>query len=149
MVAPRRILVTGSRDWADYKAVARELVRYISENSVLRNDSFGYPVDWDTQGWVIVHGACPTGADHWADEYAISNWIEVERHPADWALHGPAAGPRRNTEMVDEGADVCIAFVKECVRPFCKRPKPHWSHGTSDCIRKAEAAGIEVRRIYA
>jgi YspA, cpYpsA-related SLOG family len=142
---PRRILVTGSRDWVDRLTIARELVRYISETSVLLTDSQGLPVDWDTQGWTIIHGDCPTGADAWADEFAIGNFIAVERHHADWREHGKRAGFLRNEEMVDAGADICLAFINPCTSEKCRHPKPHGSHGTVDTIRKAHWAGIEVR----
>jgi hypothetical protein len=140
-----RILTTGSRDWSDYRTIARELVRYISDNAVMSTDSQGFPVDWDTQGWVIVHGHCPTGADAWVDEFAVTHFIEVERHEADWRRYGSRAGFKRNSEMVDAGADVCLAFINPCTKEECQAPKPHGSHGTVDTIRKASQLGIEVR----
>lgn len=141
----RRILVTGSRDWSDHWVVSRELVRYISENANLSTDRHGFPVDWDTQGWVVVHGHCPTGADAWADEFAVTHLIEVERHQADWREYGKRAGFKRNSEMVDAGADICLAFINPCTSDRCTAPKPHGSHGTVDTIRKAHALGIPVR----
>lgn len=142
---PRRILVTGSRDWADYRVIARELVRYISENAAMATDSLGFPVDWDTQGWVVVHGDCPTGADAWTDQFAVTHFIEVERHQADWREYGKRAGFLRNGQMVDAGADVCLAFINPCTSTTCTAPKPHGSHGTVDCMKKAHWGGIEVR----
>src|SRR5262245_56936980 len=141
----RRVLVTGSRDWSEYRTISRELVRYISENAVMGTDSQGFPVDWDTQGWTIVHGHCPTGADAWADEFGVVNFIEVERHEADWKEYGRTAGFKRNSEMVDAGADVCLAFINPCIKEDCGAPKPHGSHGAIDTVRKAHAMGIEVR----
>lgn len=127
---PRRVLVTGSRDWSDQQAVARELVRYATGN------------------WVLVHGACPTGADKIADDWATYHGITVEPHPADWRQFGKVAGYKRNQEMVDLGADVCLAFMRPCTKPTCRMPKPHWSHGTVHCAKRARAAGIEVREIH-
>lgn len=140
-----RILITGSRDWSDHLTVAREIVRYISENAPMATDSQGFPVDWDTQGFVIVHGDCPTGADAWADQYAIENWIEVERHPADWRSYGKRAGFIRNDKMVDAGADICLGFINPCTKENCRAPQPHGSHGAMDTVRKAHGVGIEVR----
>jgi hypothetical protein len=81
---------------------------------------------------VLVHGACG-GADAMADAlWKLWGW-PTEPHPADFALLGRAAGPQRNTRMVDLGADLCLAF-----------PLPG-SRGTKDCVQRARAAGIPVR----
>lgn len=60
-------------------------------------------------------------------------WLTEEPHPADWSW-GNGAGMHRNQEMVDLGADVCLAFI---------RGK---SSGTRDCADKAAKAGIPVIR---
>lgn len=117
----KRILITGSRDWTDTRAIADALLDL--------ND--WYPIDWDEV--VIVHGHCPTGADHIADVFASSYNIRVERHPANWGLHGKAAGPLRNKKMVDLGADIVLAFPKGK------------SKGTRGCIKLAEEAGLTVK----
>lgn len=111
-----RILVTGSRDWPSSRRseIERALVEHYKP------------------GAVIVHGDCPTGADFFADHAALSWGWEVERHPADWTKHRKAAGPLRNQEMVNLGADVCLAFPLGA------------SRGTRDCMARAEAAGIPV-----
>ncbi len=115
---PPRILVTGSRDWRDAQTLDHALRFY-----------------WETTppGTVLVSGACPTGADRLAEEAWESWGGPVERHPADWDRHGKAAGPRRNQEMVDLGADICLAF-----------PLPG-SRGTRHCMAAAERAGIPVQ----
>lgn len=146
VVRPRRILITGSRDWTDRTTLAREIVRYVSEHAVMGVDSQGLPVDYITTDWVIVHGACKEGADYWADEFAVVNLIEQEPHPADWKRYGRRAGMVRNAEMVQEGADVCLAFINPCTKINCWRPRPHGSHGSTHCADLAEANGIEVRR---
>jgi len=56
----------------------------------------------------------------------------VEVHDANWQKHGNAAGPIRNQEMVDLGADVVFAF------PLGE------SRGTNDCIQRAVKANIPV-----
>ena len=38
----------------------------------------------------IVHGACPTGADLFAEQFANDYKIRLERYPADWS-QGPSA----------------------------------------------------------
>lgn len=117
----RRVLVTGSRDWKD-----RSSVWYALQGELERYGSI-----------VVVHGACPTGADDIADRWAWGMYQEghqamPEDHPADWDRYGKAAGPIRNKHMVDLGADVCHAFPIE------------GSRGTFGCMRLAEEAGIPV-----
>lgn len=113
-----RILVTGSRDWDNRVAMYHELCKAATE-----------------VGTTVVHGACPTGADQIADEWAEHQPdVEVERHPADWERYGKSAGFRRNKEMVDLGADICLAFIK------------NGSKGASMTARLAEEAGIPTVR---
>lgn len=114
-----RILVCGGRDFADRLAVIRELDRLtIDDGDMLPR-----------RGTVIIHGACPTGADCWADEWAVVNWCQIDEFPADWATHGRAAGPIRNQRMIDEGKpDLVLAFPG--------------GRGTADMVRRARAANI-------
>jgi hypothetical protein len=127
-----RILVTGSRDWEDYGRVAEALtaavLHFAEENNLLG------PTDYVT----VVHGACPTGADRMADDFAggVCRWT-VERHPADWDRYGKAAGFRRNAEMVKAGADICIAFIR------------NGSAGASHTADLALRAGIPTMRYTA
>lgn len=118
---PYRILVTGSRTWDDHDLVRDALTMAIYQN---------VPA-------VIVHGACLSGAD------AIASWwvrrykflgVTEEPHPADWKLHHRAAGPRRNKAMVDLGADLVLAFIR------------NGSRGATGCAALAEAAGIPTKR---
>lgn len=84
---------------------------------------------------VLVHGAA-SGADSMcAEVWGDFLGRDVEPHPADWTRHGKAAGPIRNQEMVDSGLDLLIAFPG--------------GRGTADMVRRAEAAGIPVRRVEA
>ncbi|MDR3084437.1 MAG: DUF2493 domain-containing protein, partial [Streptomyces sp.] len=141
MVQPYRVLVTGSRDWDDKHAVWHTLA-----STILANAPADAPV-------VVVHGACPGGADFhaaaWAQRARADGRrpVEEERHPAQrhrtqdfgpW----PGAGPRRNAYMVGLGADCCLAFIGPCTSPRCRRPDPHPSHGASGCADLAENVGI-------
>lgn len=127
-----RVLVTGSRDWEDGNLIF----------GVLDDIGFEVGLDW----MVVIHGACPTGADHYADLWAEARDTGLSRHPADWDRHGKAAGPRRNAEMVAAGANVCLAFIGPCRKRNCRQPQPHGSHGATGCADLAEKAGIETRR---
>ena len=121
-----RILVTGSRTWQDARAVEHALTST-------------YFATTATAPVTLVHGACPRGADAmasaWAADLKRSGWvIAEERHPADWQRNGKAAGLLRNAHMVNLGADVCLAFIRD------------GSRGATHCAGLAEQAGIEVRR---
>lgn len=108
-----RILITGSRSWTDESVIQQALDKYAA--------------DGDT----LVSGACRTGADAIAEKYWTGRG-PIERYPADWRKHGKFAGPKRNQEMVDAGADICLAFPEQ------------GSKGTKHCMKAAEAAGIKV-----
>lgn len=118
----KRILVTGSRDWVDRQRINDALfdeIRTFTPNPC-----------------VLVHGGCPSGADHIAHTLWVTNMpgrpIEVYR--ADWDTHGKKAGFLRNQHMVDLGADVCLAFIKD------------GSAGASMTANLAEEAGIVTKR---
>jgi YspA, cpYpsA-related SLOG family len=134
MTGTYRILVTGSRTWDDGPAVWEALEAI-------------HPGGRDL---IVVHGACPWGADShaawWARVHGAAGGITGEPHPADWNAHGKRAGFIRNAEMVSLGANVCLAFLMPCTDPKCRRKEPHGSHGASHCAALAEKAGIPVRR---
>jgi len=134
---PYRILVTGSRDWADENLIAGALLHETSRVPASR-------------GIVVVHGGA-RGADTMAHRVAVHYEWQVERHPADWGApcgkcnprhriagkdgntYCPLAGHRRNQAMVDLGADVMLAFIKDR------------SRGATHCADAATRAGIPVR----
>lgn len=114
-----RILITGSRDWED-----RSIIRAAILNELM------------SQGGVqhtIIHGGA-LGADSMADSIAREVGLTVECHPADWTTHGKKAGFIRNTQMVESGADVCLAFIK------------NESRGATMCADIAERNGIRTAR---
>lgn len=129
-MTPFRVLVTGSRSWP-----APDVVWSALNDAHHEAHAAGRPL-------VVVHGACPRGADaHAADWAAVARQftttVAEERHPADWRPGGTlnrGAGYRRNTAMVQLGADVCLAFIH------------NGSRGATHTARIAEAAGIPVRR---
>ncbi|AXG81129.1 SLOG family protein [Streptomyces paludis] len=118
-----RVIVTGSRKWSDDRAVNRALERVFDESGP----------------FLLVHGACSTGADHYARVWVgLAGSLlgcKEERWPAHWGRLGKAAGPERNRRMIEAGADLVLAF-----------PLPEGS-GTQHTIGLAREAGIEVRVI--
>ena len=57
----------------------------------------------------IVTG-CANGADKMAREFAIHRNIPLDVHHAQWHVHGRAAGPIRNTQMILQKPDLVLAF---------------------------------------
>lgn len=119
-----RVLVTGSSTWTDEQEIRTQLAYLASAHG--------------PENITVVHGACPRGADAIADRVA-RGWgggMQVETHPADWD-RGKGAGFRRNARMVELGADVCLAFIRD------------GSKGATHCADLAEKAGIPTRRCTA
>lgn len=79
---------------------------------------------------VIEGGA--SGADRWARYWAERHMVDCVTEPAMWHRYGRSAGPRRNKKMVDMQPDVVLAFPGGV--------------GTTDCVRRAEDAGLKVIR---
>ena len=114
-----RVLVTGGRGYSDREAVFARLAtcRHEAARSGLK--------------LIVIHGYCPTGADHWAALWCRREGIDERRYPAQWSLHGRSAGPRRNQRMLDEEQpNLVLAFPG--------------SRGTADLIRRARSAGVLV-----
>jgi len=125
-----KVLVTGGRDYMN-----RDRIRQVFEKLAAKYKRV-----------IVVHGDCPTGADHIADELAKEFGFEVRPYPADWDRaeaegHRNSAGPKRNSTMIREEhpdkdgtpIDLCLAFTTDLKR----------SRGTKDCFQKAGAAGIK------
>ena len=117
-----RVLITGSRTWDDEAAIVMPLFVLQATQD-------------DPSQVTIVHGACPQGADAIADRVAREMGFTVERHPADWASYGRTAGFIRNAEMVELGASLCLAFIRD------------GSRGASHCARLAEDSMIHTLRL--
>lgn len=124
-----RVLVTGSRTWDDLNAIWTVLDE-IAKQAFAAGD----------EEVVVVHG-CANGADIIADKWVRNRravWpVQYERHPADWGRYGRRAGFLRNARMVDRGADVCVAFIRD------------GSRGATQCAELAEESGIRTERFVA
>lgn len=113
-----RILVCGDRNWTDKNLILDRLKEY--------------PKDV-----VIIEGEA-RGADSLARKAAEELGLEVLAFPAQWAKFGRAAGPIRNTQMLDEGKpDEVLAFHDHIVD----------SLGTANMLKQARRRGIRVSLI--
>ena len=115
-----RILVCGSRDYTNASLIEETL-------SVLHR--------W-LGPFILVHGACPTGADKIASNWAQRKGITQEPHPANWRGNGKRAGYVRNQEMIDSGIDQVLAFSTGMLA---------YSKGTYMMVGLAEFAGVRVQ----
>lgn len=111
-----RIIVCGGRDYADRARVWEVLDGLLVEFGAI----------------VVFHGGA-RGADALAERWTIERGVTGFASPADWTKHGRAAGPIRNRQMLDAGADLVVAF-------------PGGS-GTADMIKQARARGVPVREV--
>lgn len=128
-MADFRVIVTAWRDWPQ------------EASSVIHDLLWSHYWQWlpTRDGrFVVVQGVCPYGGgDLWADQWALrliadGGPVARDPRPADFKRLGKAAGPIRNQEMVNLGANLCLGF-----------PGPG-SKGTWDCLAKAVDAGIKV-----
>lgn len=146
------LLVTGSRTW--------------DEEERMRS---AFHDLWQTWGPpavthpMLVSGGCPDGADAMAERLFKAEGFGVTTMPADWSAHGPAAGPKRNRQMIDHasmlrrrGCRVAVAaFLDLCTKDGCRSREEqqllaetglrgHFSHGTIHCRNRAVAADLPV-----
>lgn len=114
-----RILITGSRNFYDWELMHKILTHAKSRSA---------------PDALLIHGNA-----RGADTLARVTWHELKMphkaFHADWNKYGIPAGHIRNQQMVDFGADICLAF------PLGKSP------GTRNCMKLAEQAGIRVVNI--
>ena len=111
-----KLLVCGGRDYNDRAAVFEALDRAREKRDIT----------------LLIHGACKTGADAIAEEWAKFREVPYLGHPAQWrATRSKAAGVLRNQAMLDwwepEGV---VAFPG--------------GTGTADMIHRAQLAGLPV-----
>lgn len=126
-----RILITGGRSWEDYWTINDAILDACSWQEQMNLDP-----DFDPASITVIHGNA-RGADTLAGEIAKVHLMTVEVYPARWDIYGRGAGPIRNQEMVDSGADRCLAFMN-----------PN-SIGTADCVGRARKAGIPITIYHA
>jgi hypothetical protein len=110
-----RVLVCDGRDFSNLELLYQELDQ----------------IHTNTPITCIIEGGA-RGADYLAARWSAKNDLPNHaRFCADWALHGKAAGPIRNQQMLDEGKpDLVVAFPG--------------GRGTADMVRRGKAAGVKV-----
>lgn len=141
-----RILFAGDRYWSDLVMIGNALLAAVAAVRARGGHDDGVPVTLvHGQGDPRLPGGQPIkwetavdnpqfgpyiGGDWLAHWFAVWKGWTLEPHPADWPRFKLAAGPIRNQQMVDAGADQAVGMV-------LRR-----SRGTRGCMQLAEAAGI-------
>ena len=120
-----KIAIVGSRNYTDYEKFLTVIKRVFKLSDKVKDNI------------TIISGGA-TGVDKMAERFARENNYKCIIHYPDWQKYGKAAGPKRNTKIVDElnrDTDFVIAFVAKK------------SVGTLDTIEKARNKKIQ-RYIY-
>lgn len=146
--APGRILMTGSRIWTN---------QWVSTDALNAALVLLGPLGQDS---VLVHGGAK-GADQLLASTAQQLGMNVEAHPARWNEHTDAcpawdkknascklAGHRRNSEMIQAGADLCLAFPTHGHALAPGEDRANTSRGTWNCAEKAKDAGIPTLVVW-
>ena len=113
-----RILVTGSREWNDFKLVKKELSQFPPDTTV-------------------IHGAA-RGADRIAGYIARQLGFKVVEYPAQWDKYGRRAGILRNEEMATQSA---------CTHVLAFHDDPNLGRGTAHMVRLIRRRGMPVKWI--
>jgi hypothetical protein len=134
-----RILCTGSREFTDAPRIYMALSAFAPARrmTVIHGGARGADS--------IVHDWCEIRTDRIDEEIHLADW---NRECTEKCFHAPrskngkrycpVAGNLRNQEMVDSGADICLAFFM----------RGAGNRGTDDCVRKAMRAGIKVETFW-
>lgn len=167
-LAPLRVGVTGSRTYRDVSTIREALVDACRrgrphEGHLLihgqcdpQHPDMGRRIPWRRAKKLSIEVQGRLAGADWLCEWVA---LELEArdcmpwdicgYPADWYPGGTfdrTAGFRRNGQMVEAGADEWEAFLALCVKPGCRQPRPHPSHGASHCADLAWKSGIPVYR---
>lgn len=114
-----KVIVSGSTKFHDYEFVKEKLDDLLSQRE---------------EKILIIEGEAP-GVDQLAFQYAKERGYAHLGNPALWERYGKKAGPIRNKEMADFGADACVCFWHE------------ESRGTTNMMNIAKKRGLDLRVI--
>jgi hypothetical protein len=110
-----KVLVCGGRKFSDWGSV----------KSTLNDIHFSTPIT------LVIEGGA-RGADRLGAAWAAGYGVRRQTFLANWTRDGKAAGPIRNQAMLDLGKpDLVVAFPG--------------GRGTADMVKRARAAGVEVK----
>lgn len=135
------LAITGSRTFTDANKINTELMGVHNKRSID----------------VLFSSGCRDGADALCTEWAFNNGIQIVSVPAPWK-QGKRAGFDRNLFMLELAMSLAtgtqqalrlVAFAEQCTLQRCTLPRPHFTHGTRNCIGHARKLGIPIKVIKA
>lgn len=115
-----RVIVCGGRDFC--KTDVESAFLYLTLDLIHAKTPIGH----------VWHGNA-RGVDSCSGIWAWRRKVQCTPVPARWKDEGKSAGPKRNQRMLGQSIDLVIAFPG--------------GRGTDDMIRRAEKAGVTVKRI--
>ncbi len=92
-----RLIVAGSRNYSDY--------RFFSETMAAHVEKF-----FKDKRICFISGKARTGADDMIIRWCVEKGYPISAFPADWDLHGKAAGFVRNAEMAKDATDLITFY---------------------------------------
>lgn len=116
LISKYRVIIAGCRDFTDYELLKEKCDYYLQNQQ---------PED------IVIVSGHASGADALGERYAQEQGFQLETYPADWKVHGRAAGPIRNAKM----ASVVHALIS------------FWdgkSRGTKNMIDTAKKHNLQV-----
>lgn len=122
----KALLVTGSRHGLDQTKLGDSINEYIK--------AFIEDVD------LVIHGNAP-GVDTEFEEACVWHCVHTLPMSACWDEHGPAAGPIRNTHMVNLAYAMSKSGWEVKAMAF---PGPK-STGTTNCIKRIKEKGFDLK----
>ena len=120
-----RIIICGGRHFNDYDTLETLVDSVIAEKGLNNNEI------------EIISGHCD-GADTLGELYAKNHNIACKLFPAEWNKYGRAAGPIRNTQMIEHASKSKNPIVVAFLSPRTK--------GTLDTVKKATKRGFTIYR---
>lgn len=78
LISKYRVIIAECRDFADYELLKEKCDFYLQNK--------------EKEDIIIVSGHA-SGADALGERYAQERGFQLETYPADWEVHGRAAGP--------------------------------------------------------
>lgn len=110
--------IVGYRYYKNYFEFKQVINEYLEANSINKEN-------------LVICSGHASGTDTLAEKYATEFELKTLIFEPDWKKYGRAAGPMRNTKIINN-CDALIAF------------KHSKSVGTLDSIKKARSKGIPV-----
>lgn len=131
-----KVIIAGCRNFHNYELFRESLISFIASE---------YGKGNEIKISCILSGGA-TGVDKLGEQFAVHHEIPLIIFPAEWNKHGKAAGPIRNSQMVEAG-DLLLAWwdgqsrgTKNIIDQMTKANKPGYVFSLEeDIITKVDS----------